>query len=92
MTMLPYHVNDWHTLLTATKPAEAMEKKEFSGTIDLLMTTIITPEINGYDLFEKMTDHYQDLRLLFIGYTGNIIALQVGLDDGVAFMLKPFTM
>jgi CheY-like chemotaxis protein len=83
-----------YTVLSAATPAEAMEKaKNHSGTIDLLMTDVVMPEMNGRDLSEKITDHYPDIRLLFMsGYTANVIAHHGVLDDGVTFIQKPFSM
>jgi YesN/AraC family two-component response regulator len=71
-----------------------MEKaKNLSGAIDLLITDVVMPEMNGRDLAGKMTALYPDIRLLFMsGYTANVIAHRGVLDDGVAFIQKPFSM
>ncbi|MCF8088898.1 MAG: PAS domain S-box protein [Desulfotignum sp.] len=83
-----------YTVLTATTPAEAVEKaKNHTDKIHLLMTDVVMPEMNGRDLSGKITDLYPDIRLLFMsGYTANVIAHQGVLDDGVAFIQKPFSM
>jgi DNA-binding NtrC family response regulator len=81
-------------VLSAATPSEAVEKaKSHSGAIDLLMTDVVMPEMNGRDLSRQITDLYPDIRLLFMsGYTANVIAHQGVLDDGVAFIQKPFSM
>jgi len=83
-----------YTVLSAATPTEAFEKaKNHSGSIDLLMTDVVMPEMNGRDLAEKITDIYPDIRLLFMsGYTADVIAHQGVLDDRVAFIQKPFSM
>ncbi len=83
-----------YSVLSAATPTEAVDKaKEHSGSVDLLMTDVVMPEMNGRDLAEKITDLYPDIRLLFMsGYTEAIIANQGVLDDGVAFIQKPFSM
>jgi PAS domain S-box-containing protein len=83
-----------YTVLSAATPAQALEKAEtHSGIIDLLMTDVVLPEMNGRDLAEKITGLSPDIRLLFMsGYTANVIAHQGILDDGVAFIQKPFSM
>jgi PAS domain S-box-containing protein len=83
-----------YSVLSAATPADAMEKaKNHSGTIDLLMSDVVMPEMNGRDLAGKITVLYPDIRLLFMsGYTANVIAHHGVLDDGVAFIQKPFSM
>ncbi|MFO7912855.1 MAG: PAS domain S-box protein, partial [Desulfotignum sp.] len=83
-----------YTVLSAATPTEAMEKaKNHSGAIALLMTDVVMPEMNGRDLSGQITDLYPDIRLLFMsGYTADVIAHQGILDDGVAFIQKPFSM
>ncbi len=83
-----------YSVLSAATPTEAVDKaKEHSGSIDLLMTDVVMPEMNGRDLSEQITDLYPDIRLLFMsGYTADVIAHQGILDDGVAFIQKPFSM
>jgi PAS domain S-box-containing protein len=83
-----------YTVLSAASPAEALEKADnHSGTIDLLMTDVVMPEMNGRDLAEQITALYPGIKLLFMsGYTANVIAHQGVLDDGVAFIQKPFSM
>jgi signal transduction histidine kinase/ActR/RegA family two-component response regulator len=83
-----------YIVLSAATPTEAIEKATIhTGSIDLLMTDVVMPEMNGRDLSGKITDLYPDIRVLFMsGYTANVIAHQGVLDDGVAFIQKPFSM
>ncbi|MCF8088005.1 MAG: PAS domain S-box protein [Desulfotignum sp.] len=83
-----------YCVLPADRPAEAVEKaKNHSGSIDLLMTDVVMPEMNGRALAGQITKLYPGIRLLFMsGYTANVIAHHGVLDDGVAFIQKPFSM
>jgi len=83
-----------YSVLSASSPLEAVEKAtNHSGTIELLMTDVVMPEMNGRDLAGKITDLYPDIQFLFMsGYTANVIAHHGVLDDGVAFIQKPFSM
>jgi len=83
-----------YSVLPADTPAEAVEKaKKYSGAIDLLMTDVVMPEMNGRDLAAKLINLHPNIKLLFMsGYTANVIAHQGVLDDGVAFIQKPFSM
>ncbi|MCF8077419.1 MAG: PAS domain S-box protein [Desulfotignum sp.] len=83
-----------YSILPAATPGEAIDlANTHAGNIHLLMTDVVMPEMNGRDLAGQITDLYPDIRLLFMsGYTANVIAHQGVLDDGVAFIQKPFSM
>jgi len=82
-----------YTVLSADRPAEAIKKaKNYSGVIDLLMTDVVMPEMNGRDLAEQITTLYPNIQLLFMsGYTANVIAQQGFLDEDLGFIQKPFS-
>ncbi|HKL83585.1 MAG TPA: response regulator, partial [Desulfobacter sp.] len=66
--------------------------KNYSGVIDLLMTDVVMPEMNGRDLAEQITTLYPNIQLLFMsGYTANVIAQQGFLDEDLGFIQKPFS-
>jgi len=83
-----------YSVVPAATPGEAIDlAKSHAGKIDLLMTDVVMPEMNGRDLAGKLTALYPDIKLLFMsGYTANVIAHQGVLDKGVAFIQKPFSM
>jgi len=82
-----------YTLITAGTPREAMElARDYSSNIQLLVTDVIMPEMNGKDLSEQMQSIYPDLKCIFMsGYTANAIAHHSVLDKGVNFIQKPFS-
>jgi PAS domain S-box-containing protein len=83
-----------YKVLGAPSPDKAMRlAKDHTSNVHLLMTDVVMPEMNGRDLAGKITPLYPDIRLLFMsGYTANVIAHHGILDDGVAFIQKPFSM
>jgi len=81
-----------HTVLAAHSPAEALRIcAEHSGRIDLLLTDVVMPGMNGRDLAGKITALRPGVRVLFMsGYTDNAIVHHGVLDADVAFIAKPF--
>jgi CheY-like chemotaxis protein len=82
-----------YTVLPSATPGEALHLAEqHNGAIDLLMTDVIMPEMNGRDLAHRMLSLHPDLKILFMsGYTADVIAHHGVLDPGVQFLQKPFT-
>ena len=63
------------------------------GAVDLLLTDVVMPDINGRDLFDKVSEQYPAVRVLYMsGYTNEVIAQRGVLDEGVSFIQKPFTI
>ncbi|MBN2281117.1 MAG: response regulator [Candidatus Marinimicrobia bacterium] len=85
---LGYHV------LPVNSPEKAIEiAKNYSQNINLLMTDVIMPGMNGKQLSEKLLTIYPNIKQLFMSaYTTNIIIKQGGIDSNVNFLQKPFTI
>jgi PAS domain-containing protein len=55
--------------------------EEQQNALDLLMTDVVMPDMNGRDLAGQITALYPDIQLLFMsGYTSNVIAHHGVLD------------
>jgi PAS domain S-box-containing protein len=82
-----------YAVIAAGTPGEAIRlARERPGRIDLLMTDVVMPEMNGRDLAGNLLSIYPDIRRLFMsGYTANVIAHHGVLDAGVHFLQKPFS-
>ena len=83
-----------YTVVAAATPGEAIRLAlEYRERIDLLLTDVVMPEMNGRELAGNLLSHYPDLKRLFMsGYTANVIAHHGVLDEGVNFIQKPFSM
>ncbi|MBM9537822.1 PAS domain S-box protein [Desulfobulbus alkaliphilus] len=83
-----------YTVLAAGSPEEAIRLAgEYSGRIDLLMTDVIMPGMNGRALAENLLTRRPDIKCLFMsGYTADIIVHHGVLDQGVHFIQKPFSI
>ncbi len=82
-----------YVVLPASSPGEGVRlAEEHVGKINLLMTDVVMPGMNGRDLSKKLTAIQSNLKILFMsGYTANVIAHRGVLDDGVSFIQKPFS-
>ena len=82
-----------YNVVVAGTPGEAMGlAKEHADNIQLLITDVVMPEMNGRDLAERLHALYPDIKTLFMsGYTANVIAHRGVLDKGVNFIQKPFS-
>ena len=82
-----------YKVLGASTPGQAMQlAREHVGTINLLITDVVMPEMNGRDLAKNFLSIYPQAGRLFIsGYTADVIAHQGVLDEGVFFIQKPFS-
>jgi PAS domain S-box-containing protein len=83
-----------YTVLVAEDGAEALKiLSSHGGPVDLLLTDVIMPGMNGKELFTRAVDVYPGLKVLYMsGYTGNVIARHGVLEEGVEFIQKPFTV
>mgnify|MGYP000887703076 CR=1 FL=1 len=82
-----------YRVLPAATPAEALRLAKLeSGRIDLLMTDVVMPQMNGRDLGQILAEECPDLKRLFMsGYTADVIAPHGVIETGVHFIAKPFT-
>jgi signal transduction histidine kinase len=83
-----------YTVLAAGTPGEAiLLAEQNAGGIDLLMTDVVMPEMNGRELAQRLLARYPKLKRLYMsGYAANVIAHHGVLDDGVNFIQKPFAL
>jgi PAS domain S-box-containing protein len=82
-----------YKVLTAASGREALRIcEEYKDPIDLMVTDVVMPEMNGRELAEQLKAYYPALNVLFMsGYTANVIAHRGILDEGVHFIQKPFS-
>jgi two-component system cell cycle sensor histidine kinase/response regulator CckA len=64
----------------------------FSGDIHLLLTDVVMPGTSGRELAARISARRRDIRVLFMsGYTDNVITSGGMLEEGLAFLQKPFS-
>lgn len=66
---------------------------EKSLQIDLLLTDLIMPEMNGMQLVEKVEELYPGIEVLYAsGYTDDQLADAGALDESIHFIHKPYSV
>ncbi|MCB9120697.1 MAG: PAS domain-containing protein [Caldilineaceae bacterium] len=83
-----------YTVLEAGGPAAALEYAgAYAGAIDLLVTDVIMPGLNGRELVERVIALRPEIKVLYIsGYPADFISDRAVLEDGVNFLQKPFSL
>ena len=80
-----------YDVVVANDPFHALELAAEGTPFDLLLTDVIMPGLSGRDLAQRVQAIRPDLKTIFMsGYTDEIIASQGVLEDGLAFLQKPF--
>ncbi len=83
-----------YTVIAEDSPEKALERVA-SGQdgIDLLLTDIIMPGMNGHDLAHKIKEIIPDIKCLYIsGYTANAVTNGDLNKESIIFLAKPFSL
>jgi PAS domain S-box-containing protein len=83
-----------YKVMTAATPGEAIRVAgEHADEIQMVITDVIMPEMNGRDLVDQLHSRYPKLKYLFMsGHPADVIARHGVLEEGMAFIEKPFSM
>ena len=77
----------------AEDPEQALAMFLQIEAVDLLVTDVVMPYMNGRELHRRLSQQSAGLRVLYMsGYTENVIADQGMLHEGVDFLQKPFSV
>lgn len=83
-----------YQILEAGDGSEALQiSEQHDGPIDLLLTDVIMPRMNGGELHKRLRASRPEMQVLYIsGYTDNAIAHHGVLEPGIRLLSKPFSM
>jgi signal transduction histidine kinase/CheY-like chemotaxis protein len=81
-----------YTVLEAPDGHQALQiAADHSGEIDILLTDVIMPGMNGKELAERMISETPGTKVIFMsGYVDNLVVHQEIIEPGIDFLQKPF--
>jgi PAS domain S-box-containing protein len=82
-----------YDVLTASAGDAALDVLSAAGPIDLMLTDVVLPGLNGPALLQEARRLRPGLKVILMsGYTDRMVADRgLSLDEGTAFLEKPFT-
>ncbi|HKI93146.1 MAG TPA: PAS domain S-box protein, partial [Gaiellaceae bacterium] len=82
-----------HEVVVAATPGEALELALGPAELDLVLTDVVMPEMNGHDLALRLAELRPGLRIVYTsGYPCDAVRDRGVLDARDTFLQKPFTM
>ncbi len=83
-----------YKVLTAGGPDIAVEiAGSYREKIDLLITDVVMPGMNGRDLSDKIRELHPEAKNLFMsGYTSDVMLQRKLFDSETSFLVKPFAL
>ena len=83
----------YHILEAGDCPSALAEAHSHPGEVHLLITDVVMPGMNGKELADSLTAERPDLRVLYIsGYAEHAVVRHGVLQEGIAFLSKPFDL
>jgi len=81
-----------YTVLEAAKVEDAIRLAETAHhKIDLLLTDVVMPGMDGHELSKRLTSSFPSLKVLYMsGYTDDVIVHRGVLNRGTTLLQKPF--
>jgi two-component system cell cycle sensor histidine kinase/response regulator CckA len=80
-----------YTVIAAVDGQEALETAASLPSIDLLLTDVIMPRLNGPDLADRLRERWPDQPILFMsGFTADVLGERRVHSPEIGLLLKPF--
>jgi PAS domain S-box-containing protein len=86
-------VSQGYRIVTANDGLDALRTVEdYPNRIDMLLTDVVMPNLDGIDLANIVRVRYPDIKILFMsGYSGESFSERSGLREDTFLLQKPYT-
>jgi CheY-like chemotaxis protein len=81
----------YRVLVAASGPEALAAARAHGSAIDMVVTDMIMPHMNGRELARRLLEERPGMAVLYMsGYAGNNLQASGALDDDMVFLQKPF--
>ncbi len=82
-----------YQMLEASRGDDALKIcQRYPGPINLVITDVVMPHMNGRELAKRLRDSHPEAKVLYVsGYTDDAVVQHGILEEGAAYLQKPFT-
>src|SRR6185436_20457751 len=85
--------NGYEVMVARDPEAALILAAQYNGVIHLMLTDVVMPRMSGRDLAEQITPLRPEMKVLYMsGYTDDAIVHHGVLEEGTAFIAKPFSI
>jgi two-component system cell cycle sensor histidine kinase/response regulator CckA len=82
-----------YTVLEASNGLEAIEAFDKHGNVDLVVSDVVMPEMDGPTLLKELRRRDQNVKIIFVsGYAEEAFSKNLPSQEQYAFLAKPFTL
>jgi two-component system cell cycle sensor histidine kinase/response regulator CckA len=82
-----------YTVLEASNGVEAIDMFERQGDVDLVVSDVVMPEMDGPTLLKELRQRNANVKIIFVsGYAEEAFAKNLPSQEQYAFLAKPFTL
>ncbi len=82
-----------YTVLEASNGVEAIEVLEKQGSVDLVVSDVVMPEMDGPTLLKELRRRDPSVKIIFVsGYAEEAFSKNLPSNEQNAFLAKPFTL
>jgi two-component system cell cycle sensor histidine kinase/response regulator CckA len=92
LTSRVLRMNGFNVLEAADSGAALLLSEHHEGTIDLLITDVIMPRINGHELAKRLAQNRPNMAVIYMsGYTDDTEVFVEIMKSEIIYLRKPFT-